>query len=50
MDFLVEAFSFDFKQAVLVFLRIAFAFLLAVPIGWRHVVSYASQNNPWCGR
>ena len=42
MDFLVDAFSFDLKQTVIDFLRIAFAFLLAVPIGWER---HASQRN-----
>lgn len=37
MDFLFEAFSFDWKTAVIDFLRVALAFGLAVPIGWeRH--------------
>jgi putative Mg2+ transporter-C (MgtC) family protein len=37
MDFLFEAFSFDWRQTVVDFLRVALAFALAVPIGWeRH--------------
>ncbi len=37
MDFLFEAFSFDWKLAIIDFLRVALAFALAVPIGWeRH--------------
>ncbi len=37
MDFLIEAFSFDWKQTLIDFLRVALAFALAVPIGWeRH--------------
>ncbi|HEX6124251.1 MAG TPA: MgtC/SapB family protein [Pyrinomonadaceae bacterium] len=37
MDFLIDAFSFDWKQTLIDFLRIGLAFVLAVPIGWeRH--------------
>ena len=37
MDFLYEAFSFEWKQTLVDFLRIAIAFVLALPIGWeRH--------------
>jgi putative Mg2+ transporter-C (MgtC) family protein len=37
MDFLIEAFSFDWKQTLIDFLRVGLAFALAVPIGWeRH--------------
>ncbi len=37
MDFLIEAFSFEWKQTLIDFLRVALAFALAVPIGWeRH--------------
>ncbi|MDQ3749120.1 MAG: MgtC/SapB family protein [Acidobacteriota bacterium] len=37
MDFLIEAFSFDWKQTLVDFLRVAIAFGLAIPIGWeRH--------------
>ena len=37
MDFLLEAFSFDWKLALVDFMRVALAFALAVPIGWeRH--------------
>jgi putative Mg2+ transporter-C (MgtC) family protein len=37
MDFLYEAFSFEWKQTLVDFLRIAVAFTLALPIGWeRH--------------
>lgn len=37
MDFLFDAFSFDWKQSIVDFLRVAIAFVLAVPIGWeRH--------------
>ena len=37
MDFLFDEFSFDWKLALIDFLRVALAFALAVPIGWeRH--------------
>ena len=37
MEFLLDAFSFDWKQTLVDFLRMAFAFALAIPIGWeRH--------------
>ena len=37
MEFLFEAFTFERKQTVIDFLRVAFAFALAAPIGWeRH--------------
>ena len=37
MDFLIEAFSFDWRQTLVDFLRVGLAFALAVPIGWeRH--------------
>ncbi len=37
MDFLIEAFSFDWIQTLIDFLRVGIAFALAVPIGWeRH--------------
>ncbi len=37
MDFLFDAFSFDWKQTLIDFLRVALAFVLAIPIGWeRH--------------
>lgn len=37
MDFLFEAFSFDWQLAVIHLLRILIAFVLAIPIGWeRH--------------
>jgi len=37
MDFLYNAFSFDWKFAVIDLLRVGIAFALAVPIGWeRH--------------
>ncbi len=37
MDFLIEEFTFDWKQTVVDFLRVALAFAFAVPIGWeRH--------------
>ena len=39
MEFLTEAFSFDFKQTVVDFLRVAIAFALAVPIGWERLQS-----------
>ena len=42
MDFLLDAFSFDWKQTLIDFLRIGFAFLLAVPIGWER---HASERN-----
>jgi putative Mg2+ transporter-C (MgtC) family protein len=42
MDFLIDAFSFDLKQTIIDFLRIGFAFLLAVPIGWER---HESQRN-----
>jgi hypothetical protein len=34
MEFLTKAFSFDLQQAVIDFLRVAIAFLLAMAIGW----------------
>jgi putative Mg2+ transporter-C (MgtC) family protein len=42
MEFLLDAFSFDWKQTVIDFLRVGFAFLLAIPIGWER---HASQRN-----
>lgn len=42
MEFLSEAFTFDLKQIVIDFLRIAIAFLLAVPIGWERLKSERS--------
>ncbi|MDQ3322548.1 MAG: MgtC/SapB family protein [Acidobacteriota bacterium] len=37
MDFLYDAFSFDWKLTLIDFLRVAVAFVLAIPIGWeRH--------------
>ena len=42
MDFLIDAFSFDLKQTLIDFLRIALAFALAIPIGWER---HASQRN-----
>lgn len=37
MDYLSNAFSFDWRLVLIDFLRVAAAFLLAVPIGWeRH--------------
>lgn len=37
MNFLIEAFSFDWQQTLIDFLRVALAFALAIPIGWeRH--------------
>jgi len=37
MDFLIEAFSFEWKRTLIDFLRVGIAFALAVPIGWeRH--------------
>jgi len=42
MEFLTDAFSFDFNQVVVDFLRIAIAFLLAVPIGWERLQSERS--------
>ena len=37
MNFIIEAFSFDWQQTVVDFVRVALAFALAVPIGWeRH--------------
>ncbi|HXG84592.1 MAG TPA: MgtC/SapB family protein [Pyrinomonadaceae bacterium] len=37
MDFLIEAFTFEWKQTLVDFLRVALAFAFAVPIGWeRH--------------
>lgn len=37
MEFLTDAFSFEWKAALVDFLRVGMAFLLAVPIGWeRH--------------
>jgi putative Mg2+ transporter-C (MgtC) family protein len=42
MEFLSEAFTFDLKQIVIDFLRIAIAFLIAVPIGWERLQSERS--------
>ena len=42
MEFLTKAFSFDLQQTVIDFLRIAIAFLLAVPIGWERLQSERS--------
>ncbi|HEX6125259.1 MAG TPA: MgtC/SapB family protein [Pyrinomonadaceae bacterium] len=42
MDFLIDAFSFDWNQTLIDFLRIGLAFVLAVPIGWER---HASQRN-----
>jgi len=37
MDFLIEAFTFDWKQSLIDFLRVGLAFALTIPIGWeRH--------------
>jgi putative Mg2+ transporter-C (MgtC) family protein len=37
MEFLTESFSFNWKEALIDFLRVGLAFILAVPIGWeRH--------------
>jgi len=37
MDFLIEAFTFDWRQTLIDFLRVGLAFAFAVPIGWeRH--------------
>lgn len=37
MDFLFDAFSFNWQQTLIDFLRVALAFVLAIPIGWeRH--------------
>jgi putative Mg2+ transporter-C (MgtC) family protein len=37
VEFLYEAFSFDLRQTAVDFLRVAIAFILAIPIGWeRH--------------
>jgi putative Mg2+ transporter-C (MgtC) family protein len=37
MNFLIDAFSLDWNQTLIDFLRIGLAFVLAVPIGWeRH--------------
>ncbi len=37
MEFIYDAFSFDWKIAIEDFVRVAIAFLLAIPIGWeRH--------------
>lgn len=42
MEFLIENFSFDLKQTLIDFLRIAIAFILAIPIGWER---YESERN-----
>lgn len=42
MEFLFDAFSFDWRQTVIDFLRVGIAFLLAVPIGWER---YHSDRN-----
>jgi len=42
MEFLTEAFTFDLKQTTVDFLRIAIAFLLAMPIGWERLQSERS--------
>ncbi len=42
MDFLYNAFSFDWKLAVIDLLRVGIAFALAVPIGWER---HASKRN-----
>ena len=37
MEYLINAFSFDWKLVLIDFLRVAAAFVLAIPIGWeRH--------------
>ncbi len=37
MEFIFDAFTFDWRQSLIDFLRIALAFVLAIPIGWeRH--------------
>lgn len=37
IDFLLDAFSFDWQRTIVDFLRVGLAFALAVPIGWeRH--------------
>ncbi len=40
MDFLAEAFSFDWKLALVDLVRVSIAFLLAIPIGWERERSY----------
>lgn len=42
MNFLTEAFTFDLRQTIVDFLRIAIAFLLAMPIGWERLQSERS--------
>ena len=42
MEFLAEAFTFDLKQTIVDFLRIAIAFIFAVPIGWERLQSERS--------
>jgi len=44
MDFLFDAFSFDWKQSLVDFLRIALAFALAVPIGWERHESHRNMG------
>jgi putative Mg2+ transporter-C (MgtC) family protein len=42
MDFLYEAFTFDFRQILVDLFRISIAFILAIPIGWER---HESQRN-----
>ena len=42
MEFLYDAFSFDWQQTLIDFLRLCLAFVLAVPIGWER---HASKRN-----
>lgn len=42
MEFLLENFTFDWRQTFIDFLRVAIAFVLAIPIGWER---YESDRN-----
>jgi len=42
MEILQEAFTFDFRQTVIDFLRVGLAFILAIPVGWERHESHRS--------
>jgi putative Mg2+ transporter-C (MgtC) family protein len=42
VDFLTDAFSFDWRQTIVDFIRVGMAFSLAIPIGWER---HASRRN-----
>lgn len=42
MEILQEAFTFDFRQTVIDFLRVGLAFVLAIPVGWERHESHRS--------